>query len=275
MGLRIGTNVASIHAQRLLTGAEKRTTHAFKALASGSRIVEPADDAAGWAISESLRGQAASLSSAKMNSENAKGLIQVAEGGLNEQNNIVVRLRELAVQAASDSVGDEEREFLNTEFVQLSEELDRIAATTSYGNKKLLIGTNEEFEFHLGTHNDEADVIKYTLDADTTATTLGIENLSISDRDEAGENLEALDEAIVKIAQVRSNFGAIQKRFEIASSNLDLQRENILAARARIADADIAHEVSEMMNGQIQQSFGVAVLAQANQMPERALRLLA
>ncbi len=274
MGLRIGTNIASISAQRLLGATQKRTVHAMQALASGSRIVEAGDDAAGFAISESLRGQAVSLNSAKMNAESAKGLIQVAEGGLNEQNNIVIRLRELAVQAASDTVGDDERGFLNTEFTALKEEMNRIAKTTTYGQKHLLEGSNEQFEFHLGTQNNEEDVIKYTLDADTTASNLGIEKLTIDDRDDAAKNLNDLDDALMKLAKVRANFGAIQSRFDFAINNLDTQHENILAARGRITDADVAHEVSEISLGQVQQAFGVAVLAQANQIPERALKLL-
>ena len=119
-------------------------------LASGSRVVQAGDDAAGFAISEILRGQASSITQAKNNSENAKGLIQVAEGGLNEQNNILIRLRELTVQAASDTVGEDERKFMNTEFMQLKAELDRIAKTTRYGAKELLAGSNEKYEFYLG-----------------------------------------------------------------------------------------------------------------------------
>lgn len=275
MSIRIGTNIASIHAQRQLNRAEKRTSHAMQALASGSRIVQAGDDAAGFAISENLRGQEKSLQQARQNAEGAKGLIQVAEGGLNEQNNILIRLRELSMQSASDTVGDEEREFLDAEFQQLKEEFERIAQTTTYGDKKLLIGESQDFEFHLGTQNGEYDVIKYTLDADTTASTLGLDGLSIDDRDDARDVLEDIDDALKMVAGTRANFGAIQSRLEIAGNNLELQYENVAAARSRISDADMAYEVSEMTQGQVQKEFGVAVLAQANQDPARALRLLA
>lgn len=274
MGLRIGTNVASITAQRLLAKSEKRTQHAMQALASGSRIVQAGDDAAGFAIAERLRGQVASVKSAKANAEGAKSLIQVAEGGLNEQNNILIRLRELSLQSASDTVGDEEREFVNLEFRQLVEEFDRIAKTTTYGNKPLLEGTGEEFEFHLGTQGGEEDVIRYTLSANTQADAMGVAPLTVSDQDTASDNLETLDTALQKIAEARAGFGAIASRLEIASANLDVQNENLQAARSRITDADIAFETSEMVQGQIQQDLGIAVLAQANQNPARALKLI-
>ena len=127
--------------------------------------MQPGDDAAGFAIAESLRGQAASLRQAKQNASNATGLIQVAEGGLNEQNNILIRLRELAVQSASDTVGEDERAFLDTEFQNLTAEFNRIAETTTYGRKQLLTGTNVEYEFHLGAGSTDSDVVRYKLDA--------------------------------------------------------------------------------------------------------------
>lgn len=274
MGLRIGTNVTSVAAQRLLAKSESRTSHALRALASGSRIVTAGDDAAGFAISESLRGQAASLAQAKNNAESAKGFIQVAEGGLNEQNNILIRIRELAVQSASDTVSDDEREFLETEVKQLIQEFDRIAQTTSYGQKQLLSGKNQEFEFHLGTDNKEVDVIKYKMEADTRSETLEIDEVSVADQDDARDALAELDSAMLKIARARSGFGAIQSRLQIASDTLDVQRENVVAARSRITDADIAYEVSEMVQGQVQQDLGIAVLAQANQNPMRAVKLI-
>jgi len=275
MPIRIGTNVSSIYAQRQLNRAEKRAGHAMQALASGSRIVQAGDDAAGFAISENLRGQEKSLRQARNNAESARGLIQVAEGGLNEQSNILIRLRELSMQSASDTVGDEEREFLDAEFRQLLDEFDRIARTTTYGDKKLLMGETEEFEFHLGALNGDDDVVRYTLDADTTSSNLRIDDLSIEDRDDAREALTDIDDAFTRIAATRANFGAIQSRLEIAGNNLELQHENVAAARSRIRDADMAYEVSELAQGQVQKEFGIAVLAQANADPARALKLLA
>jgi flagellin len=274
MSLRIGTNVASLSAQRALNEAERQTGRAMRQIASGQRIVSGGDDAAGFAISERLRGQAASLQQAKNNSEGAVGLIQVAEGGLNEQNNILIRLRELAVQSASDTVSDEEREFLEVEFTQLSEELDRIAKTTTYGSKSLLVGTNEEFEFHLGTGDSGSDIVRFQLEADTRADSLGIGGLSVGSQDDAKSALSEIDSGLMVVMRARSGFGAIQSRLEYAGNNLDIQRENILAARSRIADADIAQAVSDMTVGQIRGQFATSVLAQANVAAERALRLL-
>ena len=274
MGLRISTNVASLAAQRHLARNEGRSSHAMRALASGQRIVQAGDDAAGFAISEHLRGQARSLEQARQNADRAIGLVQVAEGGLNEQNNILVRLRELGIQAASDTVGEAEREYLDIEFQQLVQELDRIAVTTKYGNKSLLAGGDDSLEFQLGTSNSEADVILYRFDVDTRASAMGVSGLSVASQGDARAVLADVDDAMQRMASARAKFGSVQSRLEIARNNLDIQRENIVAARSRIADADVAHEVSEMVAGQVQQDLGVAVLAAANQSPQRALKLL-
>lgn len=274
MPLRIGTNVTSIFAQRQLASAEARSSHAIKALSSGQRIVTAGDDAANFAISEELRGRLTGLQRAKMNAESAKSMIQVAEGGLNEQFNILVRLRELGVQAASDGVSDRERTFLNEEFIQLKDEFDRIAATTAFGSNRLLVGSGEKFDFLIGTNSGPENQISISLDADTTASTVGINKLSIDDQDDAADTLEDLDDAISKLAGVRASFGALQSRFQFAISNLEVQHENIAAARSRIADADIAYETAELVQNQILQEVGVAVLAQANATPRLASRLL-
>lgn len=274
MSIRIGSNTASISTQRALGKAQNRTDHALKALATGSRIVTSQDDAAGFAIAENLRGQLSGTRQAKSNAENALSLIQMAEGGLNEQNNILIRLRELGVQAASDTVSDVEREFLNQEFTQLLEESDRIAKTTQFGNKKLLSGVGGEFEFHIGANTDETNIIRYTLDADTTTTNMGVENLSIEKRDAARSSLNDLDSAISRLAGVRSNFGAMQSRLQIAINNLDNQYENISAAKSRISDADVAYEISEVVQGKLLQDIGISVLAQANSNPKQVIQLL-
>lgn len=274
MGLRIGTNVASIAAQHNLERSYSANLRASRALSSGSRINNPGDDAAGFAIAESLRAQAASLRQAKRNSDNAEGLIQVAEGGLNEQNNILVRLRELAVQASSDTVSDDERGFLDTEFQNLINEFDRIAKTTMFSSKQLLTGTNTEYEFHLGAGNTGDDIVNYRLDADTRAESLNIKGNDVTDKATAKTSLTSVDQAMFKVAQARASFGAMQSRLGIASNNLSIQEENIEAAHSRIADADVATEVSNLAKSQVLQEFGTAVLAQANQNPQKSLKLL-
>lgn len=275
MGLRISTNVASIGAQRVLSKQQQRMEHAQSALASGTRIVKAADDAAGLAIGENVRGQMVGIKMARNNAYNAQSLIQVSEGGLNEINNILIRLRELGVQAASDTVSDTERSFLDQEAQQLTMEADRIAKTTRFGNKTLLDGSGEELEYHVGPFSDDDNVIRYQMNADATASTLGIDGVSVSDKSGARSTLQSVDDAIVKLSKMRADFGAVQSRLQMTTSNLDIQYENIAAARSRIMDADVAYESSEMTSAQILQQASVSVLAQSNQNGAAALKLLA
>jgi flagellin len=275
MGLRINTNVASIGAQRVLGKQQARMEHAQQALASGSRIVKAADDAAGLAISENIRGQLGGIKMARNNAFNAQSLIQVSEGGLNEINNILIRLRELGVQAASDTVSDVEREFLDQEAQQLVEESERIARSTRFGNKALLDGEGEELEYHVGPFsNEDENVIRYQISADATNSTLGIDGVGVADKGDARATLEAVDEALVQVSKMRADFGAVQSRLQMTTSNLDIQYENLSAAKSRISDADVAYESAEMTSSQILQSASVAVLAQSNQNGAAALRLL-
>lgn len=275
MGLRINTNLASISAQRTLSKQQKRLEHSQMAIASGSRIVNAADDAAGLAISENIKGQLGGIKMARMNAYNAQSLIQVSEGGLNEISNILIRLRELGVQAASDTVGDEERLFLNQEATQIIEELDRIARSTKFGSKTLLDGSGEELEYHVGPFADEdTNVIKYKVSADATADTLGVGGISIAEKGDARATLKSVDDALVKVGQLRADFGAVQSRLGITVSNSDIQFENLSAAKSRIADADIAYESAEMTSSQILQSASVGVLAQANTNGSAALKLI-
>ena len=275
MGLRINTNLASVAAQRVLSKQQERLEHSQEAIASGSRIVHAGDDAAGLAISENIRGQLAGIKMARQNSYNASSLIQVSEGGLNEISNILNRLRELGVQAASDTVSDTERGFIDKEAQQLIEESQRIAKSTRFGNKALLDGSGEEFQYHVGPFADEAEnTIKYKISADATTSTLGIDSLSLADKGGARDTLSAVDQAIVKIGEMRADFGAVQSRLSSTTSNLDVQYENLSAAESRISDADIAYESSEMASAQILQQASVATLAHANQNGAAALRLL-
>lgn len=275
MGLRINTNVASIAAQRVLNKQQSRMEHAQQALASGTRIVHAADDAAGLAISENIRGQVAGIKMARNNAYNAQSLIQVSEGGLNEISNIMIRLRELGVQAASDTVSDVERSFLDQEAQQLVAESDRIAKSTKFGNKALLDGSGEELEYHVGPFADEeTNVIKYKVSADARNSTLGIDGISLADKGGARSTLEAVDEALVKMGQMRADFGAVQSRLQATTSNLDNQYENLSAAKSRISDADVAYETAEMTSANILQQASVGVLAAANQNGAAALKLI-
>jgi flagellin len=274
MGLRIATNMASISAQRVLSGQQKRAEHAAAALASGSRIVNAADDAAGLAISESLRGQTRGIAQARNNAFNAVSAIQISEGGLNEINNILIRVRELGVQAASDTVGETERGFLNEEAKQLIQEADRIAKSTRFGDKLLLDGSGGEMQFHVGAFAGEENVIKYELSTNATASEIGIDGIDVSEKDSARDTLQVVDDALKNVGAMRANFGSIQSRLNSTVSNLDIQFENLSAAKSRITDTDVAKETAEMTSANILQQAAVSVLAQANQLPSVALKLM-
>lgn len=274
MGLRISTNMASISAQRTLSVQQKRMEHATSALASGSRIVHAADDAAGLAISENIKGQTRGIAQARNNAYNAISAIQVSEGGLNEVSNILIRLRELGVQAASDHIGERERGFLNLEAKQLVEEADRIAKTTVFGDKRLLDGSGGKMEFQVGAFGTKENVITYDLGNDATASALGIDGLEVGSKGDARSALKTVDEAMIKVGSLRANFGAVQSRLDSTVSNLDVQYENLSAANSRIRDTDVAKETSEMASANILQQAAISVLAQANQTPAAALKLL-
>lgn len=272
--LRVASLNPSLMAQRYLNIASRDVEAAFSALASGSRFSKPANDAAGFAISESLRGQIAGTRQASRNGEAAMAMIQTAEGGLNEQNNILIRMRELAVQAASDTYSDDEREFLDFEFQQLSKEFDRIAKTTVYGRRELLTGTGESFEFHVGAFKGEENKIAFSLDANTTSSHLGVDGLSVADDDDAVDALEYIDEGMIELGKARANFGAIQARMQHAIDHLNVQSDNLEVARSLIADADIGEEVSKLTAARIRQEAGVSVLVQANENPRSVMRLI-
>lgn len=274
MSFRITTNVAALGAQRSLAKAQRQTEQSMKAIASGSRIVNAGDDAAGFAIAESLRGQLSGVKQARFNAENAVSLIQTAEGGLNEQNNILIRLRELAVYSASDTVDDQEREFLEKEFTQLVAENDRIAKSTRFGSKQLLTGTGEEFEFQIGAYRGPENIVKFSLESNTTSSNLEIDGLSVADQDDALDSLETIDEAVTQLGGARATFGAMQSRFQYAIDSLATQGENLEIARSNIVDVDLAEETTNLAKGQILQETGIAILAQANQSSQRILRLL-
>jgi flagellin len=274
MGLRINTNIGAISAQRQLEKNQKRLEHAQSSLASGKRIINAADDAAGLAISENVRGQVRGIRMAKQNAYNAQSLIQISEGGLNEITNIMVRLRELGVQGASDTVSDVERSFLDQEAQNLVEEADRIAKSTRFGNKVLLAGEGDEMEFQVGPFAGDENVVRAKVDADATTSTLGIDGLTVGDKDGSRDALGQVDEALVMISKIRADFGAVQSRLMATNSNLEIQNENLTAAMSRIADADIAYESSEMASAQILQSAAVGVLAQANTNGAAALKLI-
>jgi flagellin len=276
MGLRINTNTASLNAQRNLMGTKLGLDKSLERLSSGYRINRAGDDAAGLAISENLRAQIRGLKQASRNAQDGVSLVQVAEGGLNEISSIMIRLRELAVQAASDTIGPVERQFLNVEYDQLVSEIDRIADGTEFNGTQLLSGTGSILDFQVGTRNDP-NIDRLSFDAskaDANSAALGINLTSVADKASAQNTLSAIDAAIVSVSAMRADFGAIQNRLQSTIGNIAVSVENLSAANSRIRDVDVAEETAELTRNNILLNAGTSVLAQANQTANTALTLL-
>ncbi|RME14534.1 MAG: flagellin FliC [Bdellovibrio sp.] len=276
MALTVTTNIASINAQNTLAKSQRALDKSFAQLSSGSRITKAADDAAGLSISENLKSTIRGYTQAKRNANDGISLVQVAEGGLGEISNILTRLRELGVQAASDTVGDQERAFINKEVQQLKNEVQRIAESTRYADTHLLDGSGDTFEFQIDVGNDDFQD-RITFDASSQVATLdelGIADFDFSDKNSAREALDVLEDAQRQVNGYRANLGALQNRLVSTVENLGVAIENFSAANSRIRDTDIAQSSAEMTRNQILQTASVNVLAQANQAPMNALKLI-
>jgi flagellin len=276
MGLQINTNEVSLAAQRNLEATDQNYKATVQRLASGSRIVQASDDPAGLAISDSLDANIRSLGAAIRNAQDGVSLIQVFEGGTNEINNMLVRMRELSMQSASDTIGDKERAMLDNEVQQLKDEVQRIARTTKFAGRELLSGESVNMEFQVGPGNNaEVDRIRFNPgDTDMRTGALGIESINVNNREDARNNLESIDEALTKVNDIRARVGSAQSRLTTTISAQQIFSENLMAAKSRIKDADIATESSNMTKYSILRQAGVAVLTQANQTPALALSLL-
>ena len=276
MGLRINTNTASLNAQRVLWSTKSSLDKSMEKLASGYRINRAGDDAAGLAISENLRAQIRGLKQAARNANDGISLVQVAEGSMNEMSSILIRLRELSVQAASDTIGPVERQFLNVEYDQLVSEIDRIADSTEFNGTQLLSGVGSIMDFQVGIRNNpEIDRISFdSSKADANSAALGVNLTSVADKASAQNALTAVDSAIMSVSAMRADFGALQNRLQTTVSNIQNSVENMSAANSRIRDVDVAEESSEMVRSKILLEAGTSVLAQANQSANIALSLL-
>ncbi len=276
MGLRINTNTAALNAQFQLRNTNKGVAKAMEKLSSGSRINKSADDSAGLAISENMRASIRGLKQADRNAQDGVSLTQVAEGGLNEIAGILLRLRELGIQASSDTVSDSQRTLIGREYNQMLSEIDRIASATEYNGTKLLLGVGNKIDFQINTKNsDLVDRISFDpAQADMTTTSLGVEQTSVNDKISAQESLNQIDQAISSVSDLRATFGSIQSRLNTATENIMSNLEGLSAANSRIKDTDIAEESSEMAKKNMMLQAGTSVLAQANQQPGQALSLL-
>lgn len=277
MGLRIKTNIASVAVQKNLRSIDSKTSESYAKLSSGKRITKSADDAAGLGIAKKMEAEVRGYQMAQRNAGAGISMIQVAEGGLDESTNILTRMRELSIQAASDTVGETERGYLDLEYGQLLEEVDRISKTTTFSGGALLTGESENgiMEFHVGAYAGEENKISFDAQA-TNATIEGLEmaGTNIQDKENASENLQVIDDAITKVAGFRANFGAIQSRLQSTISNLGTSVVNTEAARSQIEDVDIAAETANLASNNVIKSAATAVLAQANAIPNSALRLI-
>ncbi len=276
MGLRIGTNVTALNAQKALWGTKNKMDTAMARLSSGSRINKASDDAAGLAISENMKAQMRGLKQANRNAQDGISMIQTAEGSLSEVSNMLIRLRELGVQAASDTIGDRERGLANVEYVQLLEEIDRMTGSAEFNGTPLLNGTGGLLDFQIGVKNS-ADFDRISFDAtltDASTGALGLDLTSILDKTSAQSSLANVDSAINYVNQLRAGFGAIQNRLNSTVEGLQTNLENLSASNSRIRDADIADESTELAKQNILLQAGTSVLAQANQQPGLALQLL-
>ena len=276
MGLRINTNELAIAAQRNLEQTSKRLHSTIQRLASGSRIVQASDDPAGLAISDQLNSQVRSLGQAIRNAQDGVSLIQVYEGGTNEINNMIMRVRELAMQSSSDTVGDQERKMIDNEVQQLKSEIDRVAKTTRFAGRDLLSGDSIKLDFQVGINNrDNVDRITFDPgDTNLTIDGLKLDDISVVEKTDAQESLDKLDKALTSVNDIRARVGSAQSRLNTTMVAQSIFQENLSAARSRIRDADIAVESATLAKETILRKAGVAVLSQANETPALALSLL-
>ncbi|MCK5941529.1 MAG: flagellin FliC [Planctomycetes bacterium] len=274
MGLRVNSNIASLNAQRSLSTTTDRLQANYRRLSTGLRISTASDDAAGLAISERFRAQIRSTNQAIRNAQDGISLTQTGEGALNEVSSILIRMRELSIQASNGTVSDADKATLNQEFSDLINEIDRIAQSTTFNGVRLLDGTGSTLTFQVGTGTTSGiDTIQLST-SDTLASTLGLSTVDIGSGGTPTVAVALLDDAINAVSRVRGQFGAAQNRLSTTIANLQIQSENLSAAESRIRDVDVAVETSALTRNSILQQAAISILAQANTQPQAALTLL-
>jgi len=276
MGLRIATNIASQSVQKNLKEVSNKGNAELEKLSSGKRITKAADDAAGLAISTNLEAQTKGLRQATRNANDGISLVQTAEGGLAETSNILVRLRELTIQASSDTVGETERGLLDKEYQQLAKEVDRISESTTFNGAQLLNGKGKgTMDFQVGAFAGEQNKIQFQSDrANSSASSIGISGTSISDKDDALSAISDVDGAIERVSGQRADLGSLQSRLQSTVKNLETQTINQDSARSVIQDVDVAEASASLASNNVVKNAAVSTLAQANSIPNSALRLI-
>lgn len=273
MGLRIGTNVQSLTAQRNLSKATSALNRNFEHLSTGKRISRASDDAAGLAISARLNAQTRSLDAAVRNANDGISLVQTAEGGLAEIESSLTRMRELAVQASNGTLSAADRSNLNEEFTQLASTIDQVSSSSSFNGISLLSSSGTvTLQVGAGTTSGVDTVNVTTVDVSSSALT--VSTASVDSVSNASSAIAAIDTALDTVTSARGDFGAIQNRLSSTISNLSVRSENLAAAASRIQDVDVAKETAELTKNSILQQSALSVLAQANSQPQAALSLL-
>jgi len=272
MGLRVNTNISSLTAQRNLGQVTTRLQANFSRLASGLRIAAASDDAAGLGISERMRSQIRSFGAASRNSQDGVSLAQSAEGALSEVNNILSRMRELAIQAANGTLSSNDRAVVDVEFQELVSEIDRIATTSTFNGVNLLDGSTASLDIQTGINAGET--ITISLPDTTAASGLSIDALDVDTVANASSALTSIDTAINSVVSSRGGLGASQNRMQSAISSIASARENLAAAESRIRDVDVALETADLTRNTILQQAATSILSQANTQPQLALNLL-
>jgi len=275
MALVVNTNTASLNAINNLNSTQRELTGSYGRISSGLRIARAADDAAGLGVAESLESQSVSGRQAMRNTNDGISVLQTAEGATDEVGDILSRMRELAVQSASETLADDERAYIQTEFEQLSDEIDRIASSTTFNGLALSDGTNSTLDVQVGINNSADDRIAITL-GDLTTSTLGVDtgSVDLSTATGAQAAIDVFDTALDSVSSIRSDLGAVQNRLDSALGNMETYVENLEGAESQIRDADFAYETAELARNQILQQAGVSVLAQAKNMNQGVLNLL-
>lgn len=275
MSTKIGSNASALTALRHLETADQALSENIARLSSGNRIQKAGDDPAGLAKSAFLEVNLRDQRQIQRNAEDARSLMQVTENGLNEVNNLLIRMRELSIAAASDIAGPEEREAIQIELTAIKDDIDRIAQSTYYGKHYLLNGSTPDLNFQVGVGQEDFNRITYSGAAiDVQSGSLGVDGVDGSDPDSAFGSLEVIDEAIAKVQGFRAQTGALQSRMNSVISQTQANSVVIASDLSRVKDTDYAKESSEFMSNQIRQHAAVMVLSQANLMPEQVLRLL-
>jgi flagellin len=273
MAINIQTNYAALSAQKNLGQNQKLLAGSFQRLSSGYRVNSAADDAAGLAISESMKSQIRSYTVAQRNASDAQSMAQTAEGALGDVHDIMGRMRELAMQSSNGDLGTTDRGYINTEFKSLQNEVTRIQGSAKFNGKQLINATAATTTFQVGLNNVSSDQIKVTFGGvQLTAITANTTDLSTATG--ALNALATIDTAIQNVSTARSNFGTAMNRMDFATSNIQTMQLNITAANSRIRDVDVASETANLSRNQVLTQAGTAVLAQANQIPQLALSLI-